>query len=330
VTARPTVLVTGGAGYIGSHALLTLAEARRPAVVLDDLSTGMRERVPSGTPFYQGSAGDGALVRRIIRRHEVGGVIHFAGSKVAPASLEQPLAYYRNNVASTLELLDAAVAGGVERFIFSSSAAVYAPSPGRLLAEDAPVGPSTPYGWSKLMVERVIEDVARAHGLSWMAMRYFNVAGADPQGRSASAPEIAGHLIAAACDVAVGRRPFLPIYGDDYDTPDGTCVRDFVHVSDLAEAHRLALDHLEGGGGSGVFNCGYSRGVSVMEVADAMEALTGTGLPRKVQGRRPGDLSSVVADSRRLHATLGWRPRFEDLGVILGSALAAARRAAGL
>lgn len=327
MTDRGCVLVTGGAGYIGSHTLLTLADAARDVVVLDDLSTGVRERVPAGVAFYEGSMGDGALVERVIRRHGVRSVIHFAGSKVAPASLEQPLEYYRNNVASTVELLAAAVAGGVERFIFSSSAAVYAPAPGAPLDEDAAVGPSTPYGWSKLMVEQVLRDVARAHGLSWMAMRYFNVAGADLLGRCGPELENAHHLIAVACDVAVGRRPFLPIYGDDYDTADGTCVRDFVHVTDLAEAHCLALDHLEGGGAPGVYNCGYSRGVSVAQVADAMEGLTGRPFPRKIEGRRPGDLASVVADSRRLQAAVGWRPKLQEIEVILASALEAARRA---
>jgi UDP-glucose 4-epimerase len=327
MSGRETVLVTGGAGYIGSHALLALLEAGRPAVVLDDLSTGVRERVPEGVAFHQGSVADRELVRRVVAQHGVGGVLHFAGSKDAAESLDQPLHYYRNNVAAAVELLQAVVEGGARRFIFSSSAAVYAAAPGRLLDETAATGPSTPYGWSKLMAEQVIADAARAHGLAWMALRYFNVAGADPAGRSAPVADHGRHLVAAACDVAVGRRPFLPIFGDDYETPDGTCVRDFVHVTDLAEAHVLALDGLEAGGASGVYNCGYSRGVSVAEVAGVMDRLCGRPLPRRVQARRPGDLASVVADSRRLQAAVGWRPRLQDIEVILASSLAAARRA---
>ena len=327
MTHRDAVLVTGGAGYIGRHVLLSLIEAGRRVVVLDDLSTGRSDPLPPEVAFHQGTVGDPALVREVVSRHEVASVIHLAGSSVAPASIADPASYYRNNAAATLELMAVLVEAGVERLIFSSSAAVYAPSD-RPLTEASPLGPSTPYGRSKRAAEDIVRDVATAHGLSWLTLRYFNVAGADAQGRAPCKRGEPTHLIDAVCQTALGRRGFTPIFGADYDTPDGTCVRDYIHVCDLAQAHLLALDDLEAGGASGVLNCGYGEGVSVKAVVEAMGALIGRALPHRVEARRPGDLASVVANAQALTDRLAWRPRHADLSLILGSALAAAERAA--
>jgi UDP-glucose 4-epimerase len=323
VNATGSILISGGAGFIGAHTLLSLHAAGHRIVVLDDLSTGCIDRIPTGVTFIKGSTGDAALVEAIARKYEVTAAIHFAGSIVAPVSLEQPVAYYRNNVTGTLEFMAGAAAGGVRRILFSSSAAVYAPQSREALTEAALTGPSTPYGWSKLIGERLIEDVARVHGISWLALRYFNVAGADIAGRVRIPVGQASHLIAAACEAALGRRPMLEVFGDDYDTPDGTCIRDFIHVSDLAEAHRLAIEDLERGGASGVLNCGYGRGVSVRQVADRMGAIVGGVLPIQIRPRRPGDIASVVANCDALRQRLDWRPQHMSLDTILRSTLAA-------
>lgn len=325
---QETILVTGGAGYIGGHTVLRLLEAGRRLVILDDLSTGDRARIPEGVLLIEGSAGDERLVGQVLREHGVGAIMHFAGSLIAPESLTRPIAYYRNNTVNSLNLVAAAVAHGVRRFIFSSSAAVYAPAPPTPLSESAATGPSTPYGASKLMTEQILADVAAAHELDWLALRYFNVGGADPLGRMA--PTIAGatHLIAVACQAALGLRDHLPINGVSYDTPDGSCVRDFIHVSDLAEAHWLGLLHLERGGGSGVFNCGYGRGVSVLEVLKTLEAIIGRPVPHEIAPPRPGDIPFVVADSTALREAFGWTPRHMDIRDIIEATYRAAKEQA--
>ena len=328
MTQSGAVLVTGGAGYIGAHAVLALQAAGRRVVVLDDLSTGDIRRIPPGIPLIKGLVGDAALVERVLREHGVTAVLHFAGFIVAPASIREPLAYYRNNLTHTLGLLEGIVAAKVRHIIFSSSAAVYAPSSADRLTEQADTRPTTPYGRSKLMAEQVIADVAAAHDLSWLALRYFNVAGADADGRVIPSTVNATHLIAAACQTALGLRPTLPIYGDDYETPDGTCVRDYIHVSDLAAAHALALADLEAGGASGVLNCGYGRGVSVRDIAHSLGQLIGRSLPTTLMPRRPGDVGRVIADASELHRRLGWTPQHGDLDTMLRTSLSAVRRAA--
>ncbi len=324
-----SVLVTGGAGYIGSHAVLALQAAGLPVVVLDDFSTGDRAAVPSGVALVEGSVGDAGTVARLLERHRIASVMHFAGSIVAPESVAQPLAYYGNNTVNSHALIETCAAAGVRRFIFSSTAAVYG-TPARLpVDEEAPPAPLNPYGASKLMTERMLQDAAAAEpALKFAILRYFNVAGADPEGRSGQRNPAATHLIKVACQVALGQREELLIYGDDYPTADGTGVRDYIHVTDLVEAHLLALRHLEGGGDSLLLNCGYGRGYSVREVVAAVEAAAGRRLPVRTVARRPGDAAELVAAAGRIREVLGWRPRFDDLGVIVESALAWERRLA--
>ncbi len=327
MSAPGTVLVTGGAGYIGSHVVLALRAAGWPVVVLDDLSTGRLRPLHRDCAVVVGDVGDRATVAAAMRRHDVVAVVHLAASIVAPASIRHPLAYYRNNLAASLALLEVAARHGVAAFVLSSTAAVYGAPASSPVSEDAPTVPINPYGWSKLGVERLLLDAAAAHDLPHLILRYFNVAGADPTGRVGQAGD-AHHLLAVALDVAFGRRAEVPIYGTDYPTPDGTCVRDFVHVSDLAEAHRSALDHLLGGGPSLVLNCGYGRGFSVREVIAAVERVTCRRLRVRPAPRRPGDAPVVVADASRIRSVLGWRPRFADLDTIVAHAAAARRRAA--
>jgi len=325
---RTTILVTGGAGYIGSHAVLALRAAGRVPVVLDDLSTGNRALVPDDVPFVQGSVGDSALLAEVIERHAVSAVMHFAGSIVVPESVTQPLAYYRNNTVNSHALIEACVRGGVERFIFSSTAAVYGMPETLPINESTPTRPINPYGTSKLMTEWMLRDTAAAHNLRYVALRYFNVAGADPEGRSGQSSPVATHLIKIAGQAAVGRRDSIQMFGDDYDTPDGTCVRDYIHVSDLAEAHVLALRHLEGGGGSLTLNCGYGRGYSVREVLDTVARVAGKPLPVRTAPRRAGDPPALVAAAARITETLGWQPRHADLETIVRHALAWEKRLA--
>ncbi|HYD69481.1 UDP-glucose 4-epimerase GalE [Azospirillum sp.] len=328
MSPRNVVLVTGGAGYIGSHAVLALKAAGVGVVVLDDLSTGRRAAVPDGVPFVQGSAGDAELVADTIARHGVDAVMHFAGSIVVPESVEKPLAYYRNNTVNSHALIETAVRSGVERFVFSSTAAVYGMPDTLPIAEDSPARPINPYGASKLMTETMLRDTGAAHGLRYGILRYFNVAGADPEGRSGQCGKAATHLIKIAAQVVTGQRPDMTIHGDDYDTPDGTCVRDYIHVSDLADAHVRLIQHLAGGGDSVTLNCGYGRGYSVREVLAAVERATGRPLPVHVGPRRAGDPPALVAGADRIRATLGWRPRHEDLDLIVRSALAWERKVA--
>ena len=323
---KPKVLITGGAGYIGSHAALACIDAGWPVVILDDLSTGIRSALPPGSIFVEGSAGDGDLVRQIMREQAINSVIHFAGSSVIPDSITDSNRYYRNNTSNSLTLMEVSIQAGVRSFIYSSSASVYAPAPNGTLKEDARLEPINPYGRSKLMTEQMLADAARAYALPYVALRYFNVAGADPLGRAGQSTANATHLIKVACQVALGRRPELPIFGNDYDTPDGTCVRDFIHVSDLADAHLLVLKDQLADGGHDVLNCGYGRGVSVLEVVRTLERITGSPLPVSVHPRRPGDMASVVADSSKLAGKHDWRPRHDDLGAIVASALEWERR----
>jgi UDP-glucose 4-epimerase len=318
----PAVLVTGGAGYIGSHVVLALRDAGWPVVVLDDLSTGVAEAVPDDVPLVQGSTGDTALVRRTLRRHRVGAVIHLAASLIVGDSVTKPLGYWRNNVANTLSLADACVAEGARRLVFSSTAAVYGIAEGAPVSEDAPCRPINPYGASKLAAERLLFDAAAAHGLALVALRYFNVAGADAALRTGPRNRNATHLIKVACEAALGRREAVSVFGQDYDTPDGTGVRDYIHVSDLARAHVAALRHLGAGGGSEVLNCGYGHGHSVLQVVRAVERAAGRPVRLRAEARRAGDPPSLVAANARIRAVLHWQPEFDDIDGIVASALA--------
>jgi len=264
-----SVLVTGGAGYIGSHMVLELLDTSEPVVVLDNLSTGLAWAVPKGVTLVEGDIGDQDLVRKTIADHRVDAIIHFAGSVVVPDSVADPLGYYLNNTVKSRALLETSVKGGVPHFIFSSTAAVYGMTGDAPVAEDAPLAPISPYGSSKRMTEIMLADAARAHDLRYVALRYFNVAGADPKGRSGQSTPRATHLIKVACETALGKRSHMQVFGTDYPTPDGTCLRDYIHVSDLTRAHMAALRHLRAGGSSDIFNCGYGRGFSVLEVIDA-------------------------------------------------------------
>jgi UDP-glucose 4-epimerase len=317
-----TVLVTGGAGYIGSHAVLALVEAGESVVVIDNLSTGFSHFLPDGVPLFTGDAGDENLVEDVIAQHRVESIIHFAGSVVVPDSMRDPLRYYRNNTMTTRSLLNAAVRTGVSRFVFSSTAAVYGNPDQVPVPEHAPTRPLSPYGSSKLMTEIMLHDVASAHGMSYVVLRYFNVAGADPLARIGLATLGATHLLKIAVEAATGQRAKIDVFGTDYPTPDGSCIRDFVHVSDLAEAHRAALSHLRGGGSSVTLNCGYGRGYSVLETIEAVRRVSGRNFAVQYAARRPGDIMAMIADASRIRATLDWTPRYDDLESIARHALA--------
>lgn len=317
-----SVLVTGGCGYIGSHMVHALADAGERVVVLDDLSTGFRQALPEGVPLYVGNTGDMALTAAIIGAHQIKSIIHFAASIVVPDSVRDPLYYYRNNTMNTRALLESAVKGGVQHFIFSSTAAVYGNPETMPVAEDAATHPMSPYGASKLMSEIMLHDVAQAHGLRYAALRYFNVAGADPQRRTGQMTEGATHLIKVAVETALGLRAKIDVYGTNYPTPDGTCIRDYIHVSDLARAHSMALSHLRRGGRSLTVNCGYGHGYSVLEVIEAVKRASGRNFAVIHSDRRPGDPAAIVADSSKIRAAFGWTPQFDDLTTIVEHALA--------
>jgi UDP-glucose 4-epimerase len=314
-----SVLVTGGAGYIGSHMVLALLDAGEDVIVVDNLSTGFRWAVPEKARLAVGDVGDQALVGGLIAAHRVNAVIHFAGSIVVPDSIADPLGYYLNNTLKSRSLLECAVAGGVEHFIFSSTAAVYGMPAHNPVLEDAPINPISPYGSSKMMTEMMLRDTANAQGLSYVALRYFNVAGADPQGRSSPSTPDATHLIKVAAQAALGQRPGLEVFGSDYPTPDGTCIRDYIHVTDLVRAHLAALSWLRRGGESQVLNCGYGHGSSVLEGIKAVKQASGNDFPVRMADRRPGD-PAALAD--RIRAILGWQPVYDDLATIVVQALA--------
>lgn len=317
-----SVLVTGGAGYIGSHMALGLLDAGEKVVVLDNLSTGVRALVPSDATFIEGSVADRPLVQNLLKKNGINAIVHFAGSTVVPESVEKPLHYYANNTSASRTLIETAAECGVRQFIFSSTAAVYGTPKADTVAETAPTDPESPYGRSKLMTEWMLRDAAHAGNIDYVILRYFNVAGADPKGRTGQSTPRATHLIKRACQAALGREPYLGIYGTDYDTPDGTGVRDYIHVSDLVDAHALALKHLRGGGKPDIFNCGYGRGFSVREIAAAVERACGHKVPVKEMPRRPGDLGAVVSDPSKLKRALGWVPRHDAIDTIVASAFA--------
>lgn len=321
------VLVTGGAGYIGSHAVLALLDAGWPVAVIDNLTTGFRFAVPDAVAFYEGDIEDGELLARIIAEQGIGAIMHFAGSIVVPESVENPLKYYYNNTVKSRALIEAAVAGGVPHFIFSSTAATYGMPEVSPVTEDSPKKPINPYGWSKLMTEQMLGDTAAAHPINFCALRYFNVAGADPQARSGQSTAGATHLIKVACEAATGKRDGVSVFGTDYDTPDGTGVRDYIHVSDLAAAHVLALEALiDQPERSLTMNCGYGRGFSVMEVLDAVDRVTNRTITRRMEPRRAGDPDSLISDPSRIRATLPWQPQHADLDKIITHALQWERR----
>jgi UDP-glucose 4-epimerase len=317
------VLVTGGAGYIGSHAVLALKDAGWPVAVIDDLSNGSRQVVPDNVPFYEGNVADRSLVERIFEEKRIEAIMHFAGSIVVPESVEQPLKYYANNTLASHALISAAVAAGVKHILFSSTAATYG-APERVpIDEDDPKVPINPYGASKLMTERMLEDASAAHPFNYGALRYFNVAGADPEGRTGQLGKGSTHLIKVACEAAVGKRDRIAVYGTDYPTADGTCIRDYIHVSDLAAAHVAALEWLVAHPDENlVMNCGYGKGLSVLEVLDAVDRASGTPVQRVIEGRRAGDPPELVAGNARLLETLDWRPAYADIDRIVGDALA--------
>lgn len=326
---KDPVLVTGGAGYIGSHAVLALVEAGWPVVVVDDLSTGFDWAVPAGVPLVCGDIGDQELLERLIADHGIGSILHFAGSVVVPESVANPLKYYDNNTARSRSLIEAAIRGGVRQFLFSSTAATYGIPAEVPVGEDAPTAPINPYGWSKLMTEQMLADAAAAHDITYGVLRYFNVAGADPEGRSGQSTVGATHLIKIGVEAAIGIRSHVDIYGTDFDTPDGTGVRDYIHVSDLAEAHVAALERMIAAPGEHLLlNCGYGRGFSVREVLDAVDRVAGVRIERRHAPRRPGDAPALVADNRRILSALPWRPRRDDLEAIVADALGWERRLA--
>jgi UDP-glucose 4-epimerase len=317
-----TVLVTGGAGYIGSHMVRALTEAAESVVVVDNLSTGFSTFLPEGVPVVIGDAADENLVEGVITAHGVESIIHFAGSVVVPESMRDPLAYYRNNTMTTRSLLNIAVKCGINRFIFSSTAAVYGNPDQVPVPEHAPTRPLSPYGSSKLMTEIMLHDVAAAHGLNYVVLRYFNVAGADPQARIGLATVGATHLLKIAVEAATGQRAKIDVFGTDYPTPDGSCIRDFIHVSDLAQAHRAALSYLRNGGASVTLNCGYGRGYSVIETIEAVRRVSGRSFAVEYGARRPGDIMTMIADTARIHRTLEWTPQYDNLETIAAHALA--------
>jgi UDP-glucose 4-epimerase len=322
----PTTLVTGGAGYIGSHMVYALLDRGERVVVLDNLSTGVRALVGEAAQFTEGEVGDQALVKRLIAENGIDAAIHFAGAAIVPESVEQPLHYYLNNTVASRALIEACIDAGLKQFLFSSTCSIYGDGANQPLAEDAPKAPINPYARSKLMTEWMLEDAARAFDFRYTVLRYFNVAGADPKGRTGQSTPKATHLIKRAAQAALGRIPHLDIFGTDYPTPDGTGVRDYIHVTDLVDAHLLALDALRNGAAGDTFNCGYGHGLSVREVIGAVEKVIGRPLVVREGPRRAGDPPALVADPSRIKRTLNWQPRHDDLAEIVRSALEWERR----
>jgi UDP-glucose 4-epimerase len=318
--SKAGILVTGGAGYIGSHVVKQLGERGERVVVLDNLCTGFREAVLYGE-FVEGDTGDMALVERVLRDHTIKSVLHFAAHIVVPESVADPLKYYRNNTSNTRNLLECCARGGVEHFVFSSTAAVYGTPTASLISEEMPTAPINPYGSSKLMSEWMLRDLAQASDLRYVILRYFNVAGADIGGRIGQSTPEATHLIKVTCEAVTGKRTQISIFGTDYPTPDGTGVRDYIHVDDLASAHLKALDYLRGNGASTVLNCGYGHGYSVREVLDTVQRVSGVKLAIVESPRRPGDPPALAADSARLREKLHWEPHYDTLDLIVETAL---------
>lgn len=321
-----SVLVIGGAGYIGSHMVLALQERGESVVVLDNLSTGFRWAVPEEVPFIIGDFGEEALIRRIFKDYAITSIIHFAAKIIVPESLTDPLAYYLNNSFKVHTLLKTSLEEGLRHFVFSSTAAVYGEPPHVPVQEEDPLIPINPYGRSKVMVEWMLEDLARAQGLSYAALRYFNVCGADPRGRTGQSTRHATHLIKVAAQTALGFRPFLEVFGTDYPTRDGSCLRDYVQVTDLVEAHALALDYLRRGKPSLVCNVGYGTGFSVLEVLQVVKQVSGVHFPVHLSSRRPGDPAALIASNARIKSYLNWQPAYEDLALIVQQTLDWERR----
>lgn len=329
--SKPNVLVTGGAGYIGSHAVLALKDAGWNVAVIDNLSTGFRFAVPDSVPLYEADIEDTEQLAHIFAEQRTGAIMHFAGSIIVPESVENPLKYYHNNTSKSRALIEAAVKAGVPHFIFSSTAATYGVPEASPVREDSLKKPINPYGWSKLMTEQMLGDTAEAHAMNYCALRYFNVAGADPQARSGQSTAGATHLIKVAVEAALGKRSHVSVFGTDYDTPDGTGVRDYIHVSDLAAAHVLALEALIAQPDRSLtMNCGYGRGFSVLEVLDAVDRVTNLAIDRRIEGRRAGDPDQLISDPSRIRKELPWKPHHAELDTIIAHALAWERKLSDL
>jgi UDP-glucose 4-epimerase len=327
--SKPTILVIGGAGYIGSHMVLDLLRADYPVVVLDNLSRGHRELVPGGE-FLAGDMGNAQDLRRVFKQYPIKAVMHFAAHSLVGESVEQPLLYYQNNVANSITLLEEMVAANIRHFIFSSTAAVYGEPVQTPIDEAHPCNPTNPYGATKLAVERLLADVGQATDLTWSILRYFNAAGADQSGEVGERHQPETHLIPLVLQVATGERTSISIFGDDYPTPDGTCLRDYVHVSDLTRAHLLALEHLLAGGGNSTYNLGNSTGYSVKQIIETARQITGHPIPARIEARRAGDPAVLIADSDNIRRELGWQPAYEDVSEIIRTAWAWHRKEAGI
>jgi UDP-glucose 4-epimerase len=325
MSAKTNVLVTGGAGYIGSHTVLQLKARGANVVVLDNLSTGFRQAV-GDVPLVVGDMGDRKVVSDLLKQNQIDTVIHFAANTIVPESVSNPLKYYGNNTCGTRSLLESCIENGVKHFVFSSTAAVYGIPSSGLAAEDMPTAPINPYGTSKLMSEWMLRDVCAASAMRSTILRYFNVAGSDPEGRIGQSTRAATLLVKVACEAAVGKRPFVSVFGTDYPTPDGTGVRDYIHVDDLAAAHLKALDYLQAGGASTTVNCGYGHGYSVREVLSSVEKLAGVKLDIREEPRRAGDPPSLVAKADKARNLFGWQPRLDDIDVIVRTSLEWERR----
>lgn len=315
------VLITGGAGYIGSHVVYEFLDNGHDVVVVDNLSTGLKSLLPNDVPFYEGDVQNSDMMDRIFSSHHIDAALHFAGSIIVPESIENPLKYYQNNTTASLGLLQSCVKHKVKNFIFSSTAAIYGNNSLQLMKEEYAPDPGSPYATSKLMTEMMIRDTASAHGLNYAILRYFNVAGADPEGRTGYAKKNATHLIKVACEAAVGIRPYIDIFGTDYDTPDGTCLRDFIHVSDLANAHLKIYKHMTLQRVNKIYNCGYGKSFSVLDVIEVVERIAGVSIKRENKNRRAGDPVALIADSSLLKTETGWEPSYDSLDIIIKTAL---------